>query len=321
MKQPSAFITGIAGFAGSWLAEHLVGRGWTVSGNVYKDEPRTNLAAIRKDVSVVSLDILNFRRCRNVIDKFQPDYIFHLAAVSSVGKSFQMERFTYEVNFTGSLNMLEAARHVDGLEGFVVVSSADSYGIFRPKDKTLTEDQPLNPVSPYGIAKAAAERTALYHHRQFGLPVVAVRAFNHSGPRQADSFVIPAFARQVALIEAGKQKPVVKVGDLSARRDLSDVRDIVRGYRLLAEKGKRGEVYHLSSGRAVTIRRVLDLLIGMSDKKIRVETDPDRLRSIDIPCLRGSSEKAYRQVGFTPQYRLRQTLADTLAYWRKQVRG
>ncbi|MEW5995105.1 MAG: GDP-mannose 4,6-dehydratase, partial [Candidatus Zixiibacteriota bacterium] len=193
------------------------------------------------------------------------------------------------------------------------------YGVFRPKNKTLTEDQPLNPVSPYGIAKAAAEQAGLYYFRQHKLPVVIARAFNHSGPRQADSFVIPAFAKQIASIESGLQEPVVAVGDLSARRDLSDVRDIVCGYRLMAEKGKPGQVYQLCSGRTVTIKSVLDTLLKLSDKRIRVKVDKSRLRKSDIPILRGDNRRAARELGYKIRYSLTTTLKDTLEYWKKKI--
>ena len=316
---PVAFITGIAGFAGSHLAEELLANGWIVTGSVLKNEPLDNLQAIHKQVKLSSLDILDPRRCREVVARVKPDYIFHLAAMASVGQSFGKERFTFDVNLNGTVNMLEAASLHRGLMKFVFVSSADAFGVFSPKNKTLTEKQPLNPISPYGIAKAAAEQTALYYHRQYGLPVVVARPFNHAGPRQADSFVVPAFARQVALIMAGKQKPEMKVGDLTARRDIADVRDIVRGYRLIAERGKLGEVYHLCSGTAVPIQRILKILVDMADRPIKIMTDPDRLRKNDIPVLRGSFDKARKQLGYDTRYSLKETLAETLAFWQAKI--
>lgn len=319
MKRQSAFITGIAGFAGSFLAEELLAQDWDVSGAVYQNEPLDNLRSIRRQLHLHRLDILNAERCRAVIGKAAPEYIFHLAALASVGQSFTKERATYRINFEGTLNLLQVAREQKPLKRLLFVSSSDCYGPFRPRNKTLIEEQPFNPVSPYGISKAAAEHLVQYYHRQYGLPVVVARAFNHSGPRQADSFVIPAFAKQVALIEAGRQKPVLEVGDLSARRDISDVRDIVRGYRLLAERGRAGEAYHLCSGRAVAIRRLVDLLVKSSTKKVDIHVDPQRLRKVEIPVMRGSYEKARKQVGYEPRYKLEQTLHDTLEFWRANV--
>jgi len=316
MKQRSAFITGIAGFAGSYLAEELLDAGYSVSGAVCPGESLDNIIHIKKRLRLVTLDILDPVRCRQVLKRLDPDTIFHLAAMASVGKSYEAERMTFLVNFEGSLNIFDAAGSLSHLKSIVFISSADTYGSFIPRTKTLTEDQPLNPISPYGISKAAAEAAARYYHRIHGLPVVLVRAFNHSGPRQGDSFVIPAFARQIARIEAGVQPPVVMTGDTSARRDISDVRDIVRGYRLAAEKGKPGEVYQLCSGRAVSIQTVLNTLLGLSSRKIRHRVDRGRLRKADIPVLRGDNHKATVHLGFRVRYNLRDTLRDTLDYWR-----
>lgn len=319
MKKPTAFITGIAGFAGSYLAEELIAAGFRVSGARYKTESLQNLRGIRKQVDLVSLDILKADKCRQLITKLKPDYVFHLAAMASVGESFSRLTTTFRINCEGTINVLDAASELRGLKSFLFVSSSDIYGLFRPVNKTLTESQPVNPVSPYGISKAAAEQVCRHYFRTQKLPAIMIRAFNHSGPRQTDSFVIPAFARQVAMIEAGLQKPVLKVGDLSARRDLSDVRDIVRGYRLAATKGKPGEVYQLCSGKAVPIQKVVDLLVAGSTRKIRQQVDKTRLRPAEIPILRGSCRKATQQLGYEVRYNLRDTVADTLDFWRNEI--
>lgn len=319
MRKPTAFITGIAGFAGSFLAEELLAAGFKVSGALYKKESTRNLKGVKNRLELFSLDILNAGKCRQLVARLKPDYIFHLAAMSSVAQSFDRERLTCRVNFEGTINVLEAARSLSRLKSLLFVSSSDIYGMFRPRNKTLTENQPFNPISPYGISKAAAENACRYYGRQYGLPVVVARAFNHSGPRQTDDFVIPAFARQVAAIEAGQQKPVLKVGDLSARRDLSDVRDIVHGYRLVATKGIPGDAYQLCSGKAVTIRRVVEQLLVMSSRKIRLIVDKRRFRKADIPVLKGSPRKAVQQLGYAVRYSLKETLADTLNYWRTEM--
>jgi len=319
MRKPRAFITGIAGFAGSYLAEELLSEGYEVYGAIYKNESTRSIAGIKKRIKLVPLDILNAAKCSEVLKEIKPHYVFHLAAIASVGRSMQKERATFRINLEGSINILDCARNLRSLRSLLVVGSADSYGQFRPQNKTLKEDQPFNPVSPYGISKTAMERLCQHYHRAYGLPVVIARAFNHSGPRQTDDFVVPSFARQIAAIEAGQQKPIVRVGDLSARRDLSDVRDIVRGYRLCAAKGKSGEAYHFSSGKAVTIRQVLETLIGLSSRKIRVQVDRKRLRKSDIPLLRGSNRKATQKLGFRTRYTLQETLRDTLNYWRSEL--
>ncbi len=319
MKKKRAYIRGIAGFAGSYLAQELLEAGYKVSGSLLENESRKNIEDLEADLDLVSLDILNLGNCQAVLHKMKPDVIFHLAAIASVGRSFDQESLTLAVNFQGTLNMLESARQLRRLDSFLFVSSADCYGLFTPQNKTLTEDQPLAPISPYGIAKAAAEQATLYYHRQHSLPAKVARSFNHSGPRQSDSFVIPDFARQIALIEHRLRKPLMRVGDLSAKRDFSDVRDIIKGYRLITEKAAPGEIFQLCSGKAVSIASILKKLLSLSENNIKVETDPKRLRKADLPVLRGSNSKAKRLLRFENRYSLRDTLKDTLDYWRTEI--
>jgi len=316
MPRPVAFITGIAGFAGSWLAEELLGEGYKVFGSLYDNEPTDNIEILQRHLSLLPLDLTDAAQVAAVFKKTKPNYVFHLAAFSSVGKSFGAERLTYRINFEGTLNLLQALEHAPGLKKIVFTSSADAYGVFSPAGKTLTETQPVDPASPYGISKAAAELLCTYYFRRNGLPVTVARSFNHSGPRQVDSFVIPAFARQAAAIDLGRQKPVVKVGDLSARRDFSDVRDIVRGYRLMAEKGRPGRVYQLCSGKTVSIEQVLTTLLGFASKEVKITVDKSRLRKNDIPVLRGSNRRAVQELGFSIRYTLKQTLRDTFNFWK-----
>lgn len=319
MRRRTALITGIAGFAGSWLAEELLRNGYRVFGTIAPKESLAHLHSIEGKLSLSKLDILDTAACRKLVSSVKPDHLFHLAAIASVGRSFEMEQITFRVNFDGTLNLLEAARQHSRLKSFLFIGSADSYGTFQPPTKVLSEQQCFNPISPYGIAKAAAEYASRYYYRAHSLPVVIARSFNHSGPRQTDNFVIPSFAKQIAMIEARRQKPVLMVGDLSVKRDISDVRDIVRGYRLLAENGKSGEVYQLCSGKAVSIQRVLDMLISISHVDISVKVDKSRLRKADIPILRGSFAKAARHVNFACEIPLRTTLQDTLGFWRGRI--
>jgi GDP-4-dehydro-6-deoxy-D-mannose reductase len=318
VRKPTALITGVTGFAGSYLAEELLHNGFDVAGTVYNSEPTDNIETIKDRLRLFPLDVLDKTWCRRLVARLRPDYIFHLAAIASVSESFRNETLTFEINFNGTINMLSACVGMKRLKKFVFVGSSDSYGLVGSKGRALTEEQPFNPVSPYGISKAAAEYACRHFFRQHRLPVVIVRAFNHSGPRQNDSYVIPAFARQIAAIEAGRQRPVIKVGDLSARRDLSDVRDVVCGYRLAARKGKAGDVYQLCSGRAVAISRVLEMMLAMSDRVITVKVDRKRMRKSDLPVLRGSRRKATQQLGFRSRYKLKDTLRNTLDYWRSR---
>lgn len=318
-KKPVALITGIAGFAGSWLAEELIKHDYQVIGAIAPGESLENLATVRSKIELFRLDITSAAQCTKKIAQAKPDHILHLAAFASVARSFGSERAVFDVNLTGTLNLLHAAAQTKNLKRFMFVSSPDCYGLFSPKARTLTESDFLAPVSPYGISKAAAEQTCRYFHRAHGLPVVIARAFNHTGPRQTPNFVVPSFARQIAHVEAGRQTPKLKVGNLSARRDLSDVRDVVRGYRLLIERGQPGEIYQLCSGRALAIDGVLKNLLKLSRRKIAISTAPEHLRPVDLPILRGSNHKAVKELGYQVRYKMKTTLTDTLDYWRGKV--
>jgi GDP-4-dehydro-6-deoxy-D-mannose reductase len=312
-------ITGIAGFAGSYLTELLLGRGYRIFGLLAPGEKTENIGHLKKDITLERFDITKRDRVSRFIKSVKPQYIFHLAAFSSVGRSFANERQTYDINFTGSLNLFEAATDIKKhLKKLIFVSSADIYGNFTPVGKRLDENQLINPISPYGISKAAAEYLCRYYVRQYNLPAVIARPFNHTGPRQSETFVIPSFCRQIARIEHGLQKPQMTVGDLSARRDLSDVRDIVRGYSQIARKAKPGEIYHLCSGKTVAIKTALDKLLKLADVTINVRTDKSRFRKLDIPILKGDNSRIQKSLGWRPTYNLERTLADTLEFWRNK---
>ncbi|NOY88857.1 MAG: NAD-dependent epimerase/dehydratase family protein [FCB group bacterium] len=319
MTKQRVFITGIAGFVGRYLAEELWQEGYQVGGSIHEEDPQENIAFLKGKASLVPLNILDQKRCQQIIAKFNPHYIFHLAAFSSVGRSFGQERLTYQVNFDGTLNILQAAVGLKLLRKFVYISSAECYGQFRPQHKTLTEEQSFNPLSPYAVSKVAAEYACRFYWHRHKLPVTVARSFNHSGPGQNENFVIPSFAKQIALIEKGKAKPIMHVGNLAVKRDLSDVRDIVKGYYLLMQKGRPGQAYHFCSGKAVAIETVLKGLLKLSPKKITVKIDKKRFRQNDIPYLRGDNKKAGRELGYNIRYNLKTTLLDTLNYWRKKV--
>ncbi len=319
MKPPHAFITGIAGFAGSFLAEELLAHNYQVSGSMLGRESSRNIRMIQDNLRIIKLDVLKPNECRRRIKQLNPDYIFHLAAFSSVGQSFKNETLTYKINFEGTLNVLNAALEAKNLAKLVFTSSADCYGAFKPANKTLTENQAFNPISPYAVSKTAAELLCNFYVSRYQVPVTIARSFNHTGPRQTDNFVVSSFARQIAQIEKTGGEPIIHVGDLSTKRDFSDVRDIVSGYRRLAEKGEPGSAYHFCSGKAVSIKQILEMLLKLSSKTIIVKTDNSRLRKNDIPSLKGDNTKARKKIGFSPKYTLNQTLQDTLNYWRETL--
>ncbi|MBI2080707.1 MAG: GDP-mannose 4,6-dehydratase, partial [candidate division NC10 bacterium] len=222
-------------------------------------------------------------------------------------------------NAGGTVSLLEAAAAAAPGARVLVIGSAEAYGEVEEDDLPLTEDRPLRPLTPYGLSKAAAEKVALFYARSRGLPVLVARAFNHTGPGQEPTFVCSDFARQIARIEAGLTGAVLRVGDLTARRDFSDVRDVVRAYDLLLEKGTPGETYNVCSGRAWSIGEILEILRGLAGTPIAVEADPTRGRSEDVPVLVGSFAKLEAATGWRPAIPLPRTLKDLLDSWRAVV--
>lgn len=292
--------------------------GYRVRGAALPDEPDDNIAAIRRRVKIDRFDITNRDACRTFLTAARPDYLFHLAAIASVGKSFSLAELTIRVNTLGSYHILEAVKGKRWLKKLVFVSSSEVYGPVKADQLPLRPNRPFNPLSPYGQSKVAAEYIARTYIEQCGVPAVIVRPFNHAGPRQSPDFVVAALSRKIAAVEKTRGKKVITVGNLSARRDIADVRDIARGYRLLAEKGRVGEAYHLCTGRAFTIKQLLNKLLAFSDTEINVQRDPALYRISDIPALQGSFDKTRKEVGWKPEIEIQQTLEDTLNFWRRR---
>lgn len=306
------FVTGLGGFVGHWLIREFIDAGWAIGGTVHPSEAKYRR---RLEAETNAVDLLDTKKLSRAVVAFKPSHVIHLAALSSVGQSINLEREVYRTNLEGTVSLLESLYGIM-LERVLLISSADAYGTTAKKSPVLKESDPLRPVSPYGISKAAAEGAALVHYRQHGTPVTIVRAFNHTGPGQRPDFAIPAFASQIALIEAGLKAPVLRVGDLSAKRDLSDVRDIVRGYRLLLAKGKTGEIYNLGRGSSVALSVLVKQLISMATTRPIIQVDPARLRKSDIPNLKANMRKTTLATGYRSRYSLATTLRDTLDYWR-----
>ena len=316
-----SLVTGSPGFAGSHLTEYLLEQGQEVIGLAAEDESLANLKPFAHHVRVERADLRNAQRVLEVLRDTKPQRIYHLAALSSPADSLQDPRLTYEVNFGGTLNLLLAWRELQFDSRLLYVSSSDVYGLVRDEDLPLREDTPLRPASPYAASKAASEFLAFQFFQGYGLPIVRVRPFNHTGPRQSATFVCSSFAKQIAEVNTGLRPPTVAVGNLQLRRDFSDVRDIVRGYHLLLEKGQPGEVYQLCSGRAVSIEAILQILIAMASRPIQVTVDPSKTRAQEAPVLWGEPSKAGRAVGWRPQYELETTLRDLELYWEGVLRS
>lgn len=311
-----AFITGIAGFAGSHLADALCAAGWSVAGLVAPGEARNNLRGIDDRLQLVEADVADAAAVDAAIVDAAPTCIFHLAAMAFVPDSTADPIATYRVNVEGTLNVLEAARLRAPGTRVVAVSSGDAYGLVYPNELPVGEAQPWRPLNPYAATKAMADMLADGYARQYGLPIVRARPFNHTGPRQSPRFVCADFARQVARIERGAQEPVLRVGLLTPRRDFSDVRDIVRAYAALADPSVPPGPYNIGSGRSVPIREILDQLLQLTAVDIRVEEEPNRVRPVEVLEVRAATDRLHAATGWTPRVPLQQTLLDTLAYWR-----
>ncbi|MCB0152202.1 MAG: GDP-mannose 4,6-dehydratase, partial [Caldilineaceae bacterium] len=266
-------LTGIAGFAGSFLADYLVREtDAEVHGVVHRHDHR--IAHLAGRVHLHRGDLRNALWVSEVVQEILPDYTLHLAAWSDVGGSWRQPWTTYELNIQCQLNLLEALRRWQPACRTIVVSSNEIYGLVEPGDLPIDESTPFRPNSPYGVSKLAQDMMALQYFNSHQMPIVRARSFNHLGPGQADDFAASAFARQIAEIELGLHEPVVHVGNLSTERDFTDVRDVVRAYWLLAQHGETGACYNVGSGQPRTIRWLLDTLLDLTDIPIDVAIDP-----------------------------------------------
>ncbi|MDA8235880.1 MAG: GDP-mannose 4,6-dehydratase [Clostridia bacterium] len=311
-------ITGISGFVGSYLAESLLAQGVEVWGTHQPGANIDNLQGLVNRVNLLEYDLLS-NQGAELIARVQPEIVFHLAAQSSVGRSWDDKEETINANVNGTVRLLEGIRETGIEPRILLIGSAEEYGLVKPEETPIKEGNPMRPLSPYGVSKLAAGLLALQYHRAYGLEVIHVRAFNHIGPRQALGFVTSDFAKQVAEIEACLLEPVIMVGNLEAQRDFTDVRDVVRAYRLLADRGKPGEIYNVASGKGVPVARVLEILLSLAKVPIRVEKDPARMRPSDVPILVGDISKIQAETGWQPEISLEQSLQEVLDYWRNHI--
>ncbi len=317
-----ALITGLAGFAGSHLADHLLAHeDIEVYGVSLPADGTRNVEHALNRIELHFADLGDYQLVQELLEAIKPDYIFHLAAQASVARSWVSPGETLTNNITIQLHLLQAIIALHLTPRVLVVGSADEYGLVRPEDLPIDEDTPLCPLNPYAVSKIAQDYLGYQYFLSHGLDIVRVRPFNHIGPRQGPGFVVPDFAGQIARIEADLQEPVIRVGNLSARRDFSDVRDIVRGYYLALASGKAGEVYNLGSSRAYSIEEILDKLLQASPRSIQVEVDPARMRPSDIPVLVCDAGRLRADTGWELEYDIDHSLRDVLDYWRGRVRA
>jgi GDP-4-dehydro-6-deoxy-D-mannose reductase len=311
-----ALITGISGFAGSYLAEFLLDKDYKVFGTFYDKSTFSNLNGFIDKIRLFECDIRNYNDLKQITKKVQPDEIYHLAAISFIPIAVKNPKLTFDTNLYGTLNLYQAIVELKLNPKILFVGSADEYGLIKESDLPIKEDCPLQPLNPYSISKASADFLSYFYFRNYNLNVIRVRPFNHIGPRQSPEFVCSNFAKQIAEIEKGLKEPIIKVGNLEAKRDFTDVRDMVRAYWFATQKGKFGEAYNICSEKAISIKEILNKLLSMSKKNIKVKQDPRRIRPSDTHLLLGDSTKFRKQTNWKRKVLFEKTLQDILDYWR-----
>jgi GDP-4-dehydro-6-deoxy-D-mannose reductase len=297
-------VTGATGFAGGHLVAHLTSQGTRVHGWTHRTPPPSN-----GPVTWTMVDALDRESIRRALDAARPSAIYHCAGIADVHGAWTAPAYALRVNAMGTHYLLETAREL-GLDCRVLVTG--SALVYRPSSEPIAEDHDIGPSTPYGVSKLAQEMTA----RESPIDTLLVRPFNHAGPRQSPAYATSAFAQQIAEIEAGRREPVLRVGNLEAKRDITDVRDTVRAYQALVERGAPRRPYNVCSGRAYSMRELLDILLSLARVHVRVETDPARLRPSDTPVVHGSHARLTAETGWEPRIPIEQTLSDLLDHWR-----
>lgn len=301
-------IFGIGGFVGRYLAQELIDHGYKVYGSDIQANDK-----LQSEVEFYKADFLNEESVWKLVKKIEPDVIINLAAISSVGLSWRIPQSTMNVNVIGTLNIMEAARNCKIMPRLLFIGSSEEY---TATDKPINELTSLDANNPYGISKQSQEKFAEIYRKQYHMQIYFVRPFNHTGIGQRDSFVLPNFCRQVAEIEKSGQPGVISVGNLAAERDFSDVRDIVRAYRMIIESDNCENVYNVGSGRAYSLEQILEYIISLSSQKITVEVDPERFRPIDTPRVCCDYHQIEKELGWKPQYSIFDTLKEMFEYYK-----
>ncbi|HZT83577.1 MAG TPA: GDP-mannose 4,6-dehydratase [Gemmataceae bacterium] len=309
-------VTGVTGFAGGHLAEALLGRGHEVVGLCRRPEWPAAWAHLAGRVALHGGDLCDGARTEAVLRELRPEAVCHLAGYAHVGRSFREPEAAWAGNLTATLALYEAVRRGVGSPRILFVGSGLIYGEPDRPDAALTENCPLRPESPYAASKAAADLASYQYGRGFGLCIIRARPFNHIGPRQSPEFAVAHFAGQLAAVERGERPPVLETGNLSPRRDLTDVRDVAEAYALLLEKGRPGEAYNVGTGQAWSMREVLDRLLRLTGLRVEVRQAGGLVRATETAAIRADATRLRQETGWSPRYSLDQTLADTLDYWR-----
>lgn len=312
-------ITGISGFVGSHLAELMLTKDVEIYGTIRWRSKTENIDHIKGKLKLVDCDINDAFSVEKAIQEVMPDQIYHLAGQSFIPVSLSAPSETLITNIIGQVNIFEAIRNLKINPRIHIPGSSEEYGLVFENELPIRETNQLRPMTPYGVSKVAQDLLGWQYFKTYKLNIVRTRAFNHTGPRRGEVFVESNFSKQIAMIEKGLQGPVIMVGNLDAKRDFSDVRDVVRGYWLALEKGEMGEVYNICSGKPRQIKEVLDILLGMTKVKVEVRQDPARMRPSDMPIFQGDSTRFRSKTGWIPETPFEKTLQDLLNYWRGKL--
>lgn len=313
-----AMIIGAAGFVGGYLIDHLKDdMNWEVYGTKLEIEKIE-----RKDIEIYNLDILEKKEIVKLFERIKPDYIFNLAAQSSVSLSWKNPILTVDINIKGVINILEAVREIKQYNPkIILIGSSEEYGNVKEDEIPVKEENNLRPGNIYAVTKVCQNMIGKIYSFAYEMDIVNIRAFNHIGPKQAPIFVVSDFCKQVSEIEKGLREPIIYTGNLEAKRDFTDVRDIVRAYSALALNGKKGETYNVGSGKAVSIKEILDIILKNSTKSIEIRRDEKRYRPIDIPIIEADIEKLKEITAWKPEILLEESIKEIVSYWRKDGRN
>lgn len=317
----NVLITGITGFAGSHLAEYILAEhpGARVHGIVRWRSRMDNIAHLTGRIELHEADLKDMVSLKKALQIARPDKVFHLAAQSFVPTSWRLPAETFQINSVGQINLFEALLDLKLNPRIQIAGSSEEYGMVYADEVPMKETNPLRPLSPYAVSKVAQDLLGYQYFKSYGLRAIRTRGFNHTGPRRGDVFVTSNFAKQLAQIEKGRREPVLHVGNLDAKRDFTDVRDMVKAYWLATEKGEDGDVYNIGTGGTISMHQLLEMLLGLTKVKVEVKVDPDRLRPSDVQILQADPAKFRNQTGWEPAIPFEKTLRDLLDYWRERV--
>ncbi len=312
-------ITGVTGFAGSFLAEHLLDLGYDIAGTYLSDESLINVESIKSKIQLEKLNLLDADKVDVLIKNTRPDGLINLAAFTSPAQSFKDPIGCFHNNIDTQIAIFESIRKYNESCRILAISSSEIYGNVRKQDLPINESTHHFPASPYAVSKIAQDYLAYQYFTSYKMNIVRVRPFNHIGPRQSDQFVVSSFARQIAELEKKQGEKKLKVGNLTTRRDFTDVRDTVRAYALLFEKGKAGEAYNVGQGKSYQIEDILNKLLALAESEIEHEVDQALFRPADIPNIVSDNSKIKELTGWIPHIPIEKSLKDTLDYWRNIV--